>query len=169
MHLEGTPEWIKVLGNVSCGGVVGHVKMGEIMKDTMDKYISLELLTEATLLEKDVNGGECMRCGKQYKRVDVKTAYIEFHYFEPACSCYPLCPWCGRPLHHETETGMKHCSNCPSAQCPEWTTKTEWDNNEKRKVEKKHRSNGLMEMCGKVWRCSECGSMKGTSEIGRRK
>lgn len=157
----------EVIGKVSQGIPVGPVNMGDMMLMTMDKYREHDLEIDAELLVMDVNGGACMRCGKPYRRVDVKNKLIEFHYFEPSCNCYPRCVWCGRILHHETETNQAHCSNCPAPRCTEFSDKTEWNNETKKKETRRVRCPGNMRLAGKGWRCDVCGVVKGTEQIRR--
>lgn len=157
----------EVIGKVSQGIPVGSINMGEMMLITLDKYREHDLKIDAELLVLDVNGGECMRCGKAYKRVDVKNKMIEFHYFEPSCNCYPRCVWCGRLLHHESQTGQSHCSNCPAASCTEFTEKTEWNNETKKKESKRVRCGGIMRITGNRFKCDVCGAEKGAEQIRR--
>ena len=154
-----------VLKKVSSGDPVGRIDIGAMMMETVEQYTRYGLYNEAKMLDLDIFGGECMRCGKPFRKVAVKNKYIEFDYFEPSCNCYPRCVWCDRPLHHEAESGQKHCTNCPAPRCPEWTEKTEWNNETKKKETKKHRCSGMMIIQGGKWVCDMCGAVKGTIEI----
>jgi hypothetical protein len=55
----------------------------------------------AHYMDLSADGGPCPNCDKQYKRIDVKNRFADFHYFDPDCGCSPHCPDCGVSLHVE--------------------------------------------------------------------
>lgn len=158
--------WTKILDEVSKGHNVGEIHLGEALMPSMDACIDHQLKIEAILLERDINGGECMNCGKEYKRIEVKTKYIHFSYFEPACSCFPRCPLCGRMMHHEVLTNQNGCRNCGASQCIEEGKTNDYDENAKRRVEKHIRCSGVATpMSGGNFRCTDCGAVHSSNEI----
>lgn len=86
-----------------------------------------------------LGGGECIRCGKPWRKVVVKNVYASFEYWTPACKCYPVCRkvlrmerikgtgrmgtidvGCGKVLYEEFDGAVKKvdgkhyvtCDNC---------------------------------------------------------
>jgi len=63
---------------------------------------------------KEKDGGPCPLCGKEWKRTDAENRFAKFHYFEPACNCFPHCPYCHRSLHREWFVGGGNPEKCTS-------------------------------------------------------
>lgn len=52
----------------------------------------------ADLMALAADGGGCPKCGVECDLIKVENEFADFHYFEPACTCYPHCPNCGESL-----------------------------------------------------------------------
>lgn len=159
-------NWIEIIDKVSKGVNVGEIHLGTALMSSMDKCIELQLKEEALLLELDINGGPCLSCGKEYRKVEIKTKYIHFQYYEPSCSCFPKCPLCGRYLHHEVMTNQAGCRNCGKLQCIEEGRTNDYDESAKRRVERKIRCSGIAApINGGNFRCDMCGAIHSEKEI----
>ena len=71
------------------------------------------------LIELETLGGNCPRCKKPWKKIEVKNECADFTYYSPDCKCYPCCPKCGTSFHREWAMGERDFSKCTSCY---WTS-----------------------------------------------
>jgi uncharacterized protein with PIN domain len=57
----------------------------------------------AKIMSLQADGGDCPKCGSEWELVKVENQFADFHYFDPACKCYPRCPTCDTSLASEFE------------------------------------------------------------------
>lgn len=60
----------------------------------------------AMLLQCEVDGGDCPRCGDPWKEITFKNMFGHGRYFEPTCLCYPKCPRCRNWQYEEFSAGI---------------------------------------------------------------
>ena len=70
-------------------------------------------------IELETIGGNCPRCKKAWKKVEVKSECADFTYYEPDCKCYPKCPNCGTSFHREWAMGSRDFGTCTACN---WTS-----------------------------------------------
>lgn len=73
--------------------------------------LPVDLIEVETL---EMNGGLCPKCGKPWRKIEVKNQFADFYYFDPDCKCYGRCSNCESSLHREKTTGMGRgeCISC---------------------------------------------------------
>lgn len=60
----------------------------------------------ATLLQCEVDGGHCARCGDPWREIRFDNTFAQGRYFEPGCRCYPKCPRCQAWQYEEWSAGI---------------------------------------------------------------
>ena len=64
---------------------------------TKDKeIICKEILAIAQL---EAQGGKCIRCGREWKKIEYDNIFGKGEYYEPACDCLIKCPDCKNQLY----------------------------------------------------------------------
>tara|TARA_Y100000310_G_C20439656_1_gene695457 strand:+ start:199 stop:735 length:537 start_codon:yes stop_codon:yes gene_type:complete len=70
-------------------------------------------------------GGNCVKCHKPWRRVEVDNLYVTAEYYRPDCHCFPRCPLCAHYLWTDLALQREACSNCDTQlSCPERREKT---------------------------------------------
>ena len=136
---------------------IGKIDLGEIMKDDLAELERKNApYWDKKVVEMETYGGECPVCGESWIPVFHKNSLAKMTIYQPSCSCYPRCPFCGRVLMVEVETqgdDTRVCNNCGAKYlCPEKVTK--YDKNNRPHPAK---CEGLIvPMKGGYFQCAEC-------------
>jgi len=70
-------------------------------------------LLDLQIAEMQEKGGECDKCKKPWRKVEIKAKDIVIcSCYEPSCTCYCRCMICHNWLIAELKTGEDHCRNC---------------------------------------------------------
>jgi len=69
------------------------------------------------LLKIELDGGDCLKCGKPWKRIEFSNVFLRGGYHEPDCWCHIRCPICHQWQYEETSNGDllredNYCYNC---------------------------------------------------------
>lgn len=62
------------------------------------------------LMQLEVDGGSCPRCGRPWKEVRYDNAFGCGRYFRPACRCYKRCAHCGYECYRQEVMGQLECT-----------------------------------------------------------
>ena len=120
--------------------------MEEFGKDTKDLPEQ-----ELALLDHELHGGKCLRCGKEW----IKDGLV----FKQACDCYCECPFCHRRMVVEEDQNIRGCLYCGGFQCVKFTKKTEYHG--KTAEVTQVRCSGILRPMLRGWHCDECGTQYG--------
>ena len=129
----------------------------EDFKNRLDELKVQGLPNEALLLYfLEVQGGECPKCKKPWKRIDVKNVFVKFYYHKPTCRCFPICPWCESLLFIEMfGSGYEKCRNCKTVvTCKEIVSKKAKHGDKTRNV--KAKCDGRMILSSHGYICEDC-------------
>lgn len=72
------------------------------------------------LIAYEHDGGNCPRCNKSFRKIEVKNYFWEGFYYRPDCECYYRCPQCEIELFDEMFRGVlkKTDNKCPRCKWP---------------------------------------------------
>ena len=68
--------------------------------------------TELNAYGRERFGHDCIHCKKPWHKIDYSNRFGSISYFQPACTCFPVCPYCFRDLSYEIEMGLPGCLHC---------------------------------------------------------
>ena len=63
-------------------------------------------------IELEAKGGKCPKCSVPWIIKKINNIFCHFEYYQPDCTCYPVCPFCGYYLMYEIEVNIPVCTNC---------------------------------------------------------
>jgi hypothetical protein len=137
------------------------VDMEALYTPIIKKLISQNRMQEAVLYERSAFGGNCLRCGVDYKKISEPwNGRFTFEYYEPACTCFPHCPSCGRSLFIEMELGEKGCSHCLYVKCVEVSDVSIFNEKARKNVTKRVECGGIMTPIRGGFRCEKCNTIR---------
>jgi hypothetical protein len=143
------------------------VEMAPTVEQGHDRLVQLYeegqlSIWEVTEFELQSDGGKCNNCGKLWVKRRVDNIYVNFTYYEPNCTCYPVCPFCGKVLIREVEEKLECCGGCRHMEtCLLFVETKETSRTGKTKT-KRHRCGGKYAFLpGGKYVCDECGKIKG--------
>lgn len=142
----------------------------EYYRELFARLEGQERYMEKRLLDLELHGGECILCGKPYKKIDAVSATaskkVLFHYFQPSCKCFLRCPICGRLLHWEMILELGYCQRCGAMRCWAKTIERDYINGSRKPTERETKCNGnLILKQDKYWVCDKCGQSYGHDEL----
>ena len=93
------------------------VDMQKLMEQEYDHLVTLHHQKKISFwqlrqIELEAKGGGCPKCDAPWVSRVAQNLFCKFKYFEPGCTCYPVCPFCGCLLMREIEEGIDYCTNC---------------------------------------------------------
>ena len=114
-----------------------------------------------TQFELEAFGGACPKCETLWVRRKVENVLVIFEYWQPACTCYPVCWNCGNYLLYEIESGIMYCMNCKHmAICDQVTEKTKKSAKTGKTTKKKGGCGGKYRLSEGEYFCDSCGHTK---------
>lgn len=93
-----------------------QTRFSDYMAGTVESFISAGVGYDhplMVLLNLELNGGACPKCGSEWNEISVQNSAAKFRYHGPSCRCYTRCPECKTSFHREEADGQK-CTRCVS-------------------------------------------------------
>jgi len=104
----------------------GHVLTAEkfalnqkTLHDRLAKANAPQLMLQ--LIKVETLGGNCPKCDKPWKKIEVKNECADYTYYDPDCKCFPRCHGCGTSFHREwamEERDFTKCQSCGYSSTP---------------------------------------------------
>jgi hypothetical protein len=84
-----------------------------LWKNAYNSTMKAEIMTVAQL---ESDGGNCLKCGMAWCKIQFNNQFLSGFYYQPACECNILCPECHRWLYDDDAAGLIDrepvCTNC---------------------------------------------------------